>query len=510
MNQNLNRREFLKVLGLTIAASTMYSEMPPRLFPNSKNDTQNILIIVFDALSAGHMSIYGYPRETTPNISKFAEKANVYHNHYSPANFTSPGTASLLTGVYPWTHRGFNLSGSVVEEFVDQNLFSLLHGDMFTTSYTHNSWANILLSQFSKHIDLFNPINLHGLAGKIYSQQFFPSDYPAAFWSETILRGKEQLIPASLIFSKLEKELLKSKLVELKPDYEEKYPLVVPDNLYGMYFTLEETIDWIQSQVVSLPQNYLAYYHLFPPHDPYRPRSEFLNQFDDGLKFIEKPVHYSIPDDSEVDPIIARQLYDEFISNVDSEFGRLINFMQNNGVLEDTIVILTSDHGELFERGIVGHGTPALYQNILHIPLLISLPNQKVRKDFYSKTSSVDILPTMLQLTGNRIPEIIDGIVLPGINSSSDDDERILYAVDTISTPKHSPITQGTFTILKDHYKLIQNRHTKDDLSNELYDLENDPEEMENLDADKRQISKELESELSEQLGRVNQKNQNQ
>ena len=74
--------------------------------PVQQNESvQNIIIIVFDAFSAYHISLYGYQRETAPNISRLAERAIVYHNHYAGGNYTTPGTASLLTGAQPWPSR---------------------------------------------------------------------------------------------------------------------------------------------------------------------------------------------------------------------------------------------------------------------------------------------------------------------------------------------------------------------------------------------------------------------
>jgi len=63
----------------------------------------NVLVIVFDTLSAAHTSVDGYPRRTTPHLERFAERATVYHRHHSAGNFANPGTASLLTGAYPWS-----------------------------------------------------------------------------------------------------------------------------------------------------------------------------------------------------------------------------------------------------------------------------------------------------------------------------------------------------------------------------------------------------------------------
>ena len=97
-----------------------------------------------------------------------------------------------------------------------------------------------------------------------------------------------------------------------------------------------------------------------------------------------------------------------------------------------------------------------------------------------------------------------------GFISSSEVNDRTIYAFDAKSNPKFGLLTRGSFAIIKDNYKLIQYRESEIDLTNELYDLENDPEELENLYTDNQKISKELEIELNEQLGSVNQKYRNQ
>ena len=108
MNPQISRREFLKLLGttaLTLAAASRPLAGGKGDEVDFKSSGPNVLILLFDSLTAEHMSLYGYQRRTTPNITEFAKQAMVYHNHYSSGNFTSPTTASILTGVYPWTHR---------------------------------------------------------------------------------------------------------------------------------------------------------------------------------------------------------------------------------------------------------------------------------------------------------------------------------------------------------------------------------------------------------------------
>jgi glucan phosphoethanolaminetransferase (alkaline phosphatase superfamily) len=101
-NRMVDRREFLKLAGLSPFSLGLMNFVKPE--PENKRESgANFIIIVFDALSALNMSLFGYPRDTTPNLKRLAQRATVYHNHFASGNFTTPGTASLLTGTYPWS-----------------------------------------------------------------------------------------------------------------------------------------------------------------------------------------------------------------------------------------------------------------------------------------------------------------------------------------------------------------------------------------------------------------------
>src|SRR5260370_40868318 len=117
----LTRRDFLKLsallpAGLAVRPWISNLAVPGRI--GQANPPKNVFIILFDAMSARNLSLYGYPRDTTPNLIRFANRANVYHSHYSAGNFTIPGTTSLLSGLYPWTHRAINGSGLMARELV--------------------------------------------------------------------------------------------------------------------------------------------------------------------------------------------------------------------------------------------------------------------------------------------------------------------------------------------------------------------------------------------------------
>ncbi|UCD99537.1 MAG: sulfatase-like hydrolase/transferase [Chloroflexota bacterium] len=495
----ISRREFMKLFGSAafsyIAASSAWS--PARsLNGTAGGDFPNVLILLFDTLSAGNMSLYGYPRDTTPNMNSFAQRSFVYHRHISPGNFTTPATASLLTGVYPWRHRAVNLNGIVTKEFIDKNLFSQVKTRCYTTAYTHNPLAGLFLNQFSRHIHQLHEMKNLSRAGEVYADRVNAKTFPIAFWGETILRGTDQFFPGSLLFSTIEKNIHKLQAQRIETDLAEKYPNGIPYNYKGMYLLLEDAIDWIEDQLTSLPGGYLAYYHLWPPHDPYLPPGEFVNRYADQFdwpKKAEHPFSLGITDEENWE---TRRQYDEYIAFVDAEFGRLIEFMERENLLDNTLVVVTSDHGELFERGLSGHLNSTLYQNLLHVPLLISTPQQKARQDIYSATSGVDLLPTLLHYLGEKIPDFVDGEVLPGFRDGDQQAERSVFAMEAKLSGKNDPFAVCTMAVVKERYKLIRYQGYGEKLADELYDLDNDPEEMEDLSSTHTGLRTELGKEL--------------
>src|SRR5215216_5545362 len=124
MNHRLNRRDFLKLAGLLpLSLSAAPSLRVLEKFAAAQETPKNVIVVIFDAWSAYDISLYGYARQTTPTIDRLANRAVVYHNHFSAGNFTTPGTASLLTGVLPWTHRALNLNSKVTDPYVTKSIF---------------------------------------------------------------------------------------------------------------------------------------------------------------------------------------------------------------------------------------------------------------------------------------------------------------------------------------------------------------------------------------------------
>ena len=197
--------------------------------------------------------------------------------------------------------------------------------------------------------------------------------------------------------------------------------------------------------------------------------------------------------------------YDEYIAYADAEFGRLYKHLSDSGLLDDTMVIITSDHGEMFERGIWGHSTETLYDPVVRVPLLVSRPGQKQRVDIHTPTSSVDVLPTILHQTGHAIPSWCEGEILPGFGANVSTANRRVFTLDAKGNSVNKAITRGTLSLVKDKYKLIRYfGYPGYDDQYELYNMLEDPDELENLYEALPSIAGDMLVEMNEKLGKVN------
>lgn len=503
MNRRLSRREFLKSLAF-FAPGMFFSKYLQK--PTSQwtdlGTKKNVIIIVFDALSAKNISLYGYPRATMPNLARIAQKATVYHNHYAAGNFTTPGTASLLTGTYPWTHRAVNLGEPVLEEKKHRNIFNLFEGH-YRLVYSHNNFVNTHFKRFGEDIDYQKPQKDLFVKNELALDRlfFWENDLANLTWERAMTNG-EKGYTYSLFFSEIYQAYSRRKEGQLA----RMFPRGISRVGESDYFLLEDAVDWVMSELGQLKQPFLNYFHFLPPHNPYSPRRDFVNAFqdDDVGYWIDKPMHPVFHPEEDVKGISLkyqarrRQFYDEFILYADSQLGRLYDFLEDSGLARDTWLIFTSDHGEMFERGVFGHRTRYLYEPVIRIPLLIREPGQQERYDVHSATSAVDVVPTLLKVTGQEIPSWIEGTVMPPFAEPIAD--RSIYAVEAKFSPAGAPLSPVTTMLVKGNHKLTRysgyEEITERGPYHELYDLENDPEELNDLSEAAPGVVQELQEEL--------------
>jgi arylsulfatase A-like enzyme len=188
-----------------------------------------------------------------------------------------------------------------------------------------------------------------------------------------------------------------------------------------------------------------------------------------------------------------RALYDEKVNRADRKFGQFLAELDKLGLADNTLLVVTSDHGtELWEHGRLDHGF-TLYNELLHVPLFIRLPGQGSGKEITGRVSSLDVMPTILDLVDVAMPpqakEQLRGTSLAAAMRGEQP------ARDVISETDYRQFTYKRSLIGPDNWKLIYTLETR---SRELYDLNRDPAETRDLAADQPARADELEARLFE------------
>ena len=502
----LTRRDFLKLASLFAAGAV--STLTVRSLRQAE-DHPNVIIILFDAMSAMHMSLHGYGRETTPELSRFAERCTIYNAHYSASNFTTSGVASMLTGMYPWKHRALTQGGIVKRDVIPYNPYTLLGRDYYRLMFSQNFWPDRLVAQYYDQVDDFLPQTAYSMRGNTLVKSWVGKDrLLASIAFDEFLFPAQTDRPGSAFLNYFYKSRVSHSIETQK--IQPGYPSGVPEvEGYNVYLN-EQIYRGVLAEILNLEDKdpYFAYFHLFSPHSPYKPGGKFSRLFrNDGFSIPSKkvvPEFSSLYDEQDDSLLRKRTAYDRQITQVDSEFGRLVDRLETNGILEDSFLIVTSDHGEMFERGFSGHGGRLMYEPILRIPLLIHAPQQSTRTDVNIPTSNVDILPTLLSLAGKDIPEALEGQVLAGFGGP-EDKERPIFSMAAWQNSAFLPLTKAAFAMRKGAHKLIVYLgYGGDDGLSELYDVENDPEEMHELSKAEPSIFSEMKEEFFVHLAEAN------
>jgi len=388
----------------------------------------NVLIVVLDTVRADRLSAYGYPKETSPRLEALAAEGRLYERAYSTSSWTAPAHASLFTGLYPAAHRTTQENWTLSAELVTLAEVFAAHG-----YETVGIVSNPMLSTERGFDQGF--------------QRYHPS------WSQ----ADELRRQPNWISTREVERFLFTRAVDR--------PFFAFVNLNGAHSPYDscgpECDRWVVDREIAQ--------HSSDWHAYYLGRRE--------------------PNPADLAHIGQR--YDAELRRVDAFVGKIIDSLEQTGVLDDTIVVVTSDHGEnLGDHGHVDH-VFTLYESTTRIPLIVRFP-----RAFEPGTRDAlpaqlpDVHATLLALTGfaEEAPDQ-QGVDLRAPRARADRPLLLEYAkpVQSLSIVRYwaneaeqrrlERWNRSLGATIDRGYKLI----VASDGERELYDLRSDPDETKNL-----------------------------
>jgi len=457
----LTRRDFLGLMGYGAAFAALQTGCGKSAFPDEK---PNVLWVLWDTARADHMSLYGYNKPTTPFLENWTSNARVFDNCISTANSTLPAHASMFTALMPSEHGRNNADSFLTDSFT--TIAELLQQSGYRT-YMYS--ANPAISR-----------------GRNFSQGFDLAEHP---WDEKYQNDAIRILAHE----------------NLQPGEGDEQ---VRPGRFNRWQTKERGAiaqravkSWLRNRPSDKPffvfLNYMEAHRPYVPHRPYRQRLMNLQQLTESYQV--KPTWTRVwsytfgqTEYSEEKLALTRLLYDAALAELDDLFKELITSLGTEGHLENTIVILTSDHGELLgEKHMFDHQF-SLAEPLVRVPLMIHYPERFSPGRDDRPVVNFDLFPTLLELIGLEMPSGLHTEALSLLHPQAD---RIRMAQCPV-------FLKAPLEAVKEVYPdfdptpwqrslraLYQGRHKyiwSSDQQDELYDLALDAGELKNLIAIER------------------------
>ena len=433
-------------------------------------DRPNVLWIIWDTVRADRLSLYGYELPTTPFLEQWSREARVFDNCISTASSTVPSHASMFTGLLPSEHGAYHTHRK-------------LDGAKVTVAE--------LLRDAGYQTYLF-AANPHLQEAQGFQQGFDVHEHP---WSDpfhakalAIVRGKIDPEDRS---SGLPTRLQSSKVKE--------WAIKASGEL-----AQEALLAWLERRDRNRP--YFAFLNYMEAHTPYIPPRHFREKLHPpelversyridnsyGTRWAFTFGEYDYPA-GDLEALGAT--YDAALLELDTLFRELIDGLRQSGHLENTVIILSSDHGEhLGEHHLVDHQY-SLYDPLLRVPLVVRYPERFAPDRDSSPVVTFDIFPTVLELAGVEAPgnagSQATSLLHPRASRIRLAEYPAVFAPAIGATLLRypdwdpAPWKRRLRALYRDRYKLLCSTDGK----HELYDLDSDPGELEDLSAARPDLS---------------------
>ncbi len=321
----------------------------------------NVLLVILDTVRADELGTYGYSRPTTPRIDAFASRSVVFEEAISTAPWTLPSHGSMFTGQYA---ANLNADYRAPLDTRDSTLAEILSRRGYQTvgvvaNVAYTSWESGVARGFHEYVDF---------------QRTFEQVMKSTHLGRTDMAN--QLMHATTL-RQVAGAIRRMELIEgPRPELAENTAQFITDTFLGWHERRDPARPWF------------AFLNYYDAHDPYTPADPWRTRFRSTAEG--------------ADPVV-RDLYDAELNYLDAQLGRLLDTLERGGALDNTIVVITADHGEHFgERNMLGHFN-SIYMPLLHVPLIVRfgtrLPQgHRVR----GEVSLRDLGATLLDLTGQR------------------------------------------------------------------------------------------------------------
>ena len=341
---------------------------PPTHAPNAAAHATgpNIVLVAIDALRADYLPMYADNAVAkTPHLDAFRQDCALFENGFAQASWTKASFATMFSGRYPRSHTATSLTAALPDEVV--TFPEILHaGGYYTKGFSNNPNITAAYSfhqGFSDYVDL-KP-SLH----------FGAPDSASSSVAYQVLRRVREKFP----WHKAE----------------------VTDAYQPAEVVTEVGLEWLAGDGAPKDRPFFLFLHYMDPHDPY------MDHKNPGVAYARVGIEHPDPD-TFLGPM--RDAYVQEIEHLDKHLGTLFRGLRDLGLYDDTVIVFTADHGEEFydHRGW-WHGQ-TLYDEQVHIPLLVKLPGNASSGSVHSEFARhIDLAPTILHLAGTTPDPAMSG-----------------------------------------------------------------------------------------------------